>query len=426
VLLDNDPISGGGSDGDILNDDVHNNLLQRIGRGEFLSIIAAPPCSTFSISRHFAADGSTTDDGPPVVRTRDQIRGLPDVPAKHRRELRQANAIVARMVALLTTAFATGTQYMVENPADRGDPAHPRRFLDPDHGPLWLMPEIRSLQSVSAKMATFPMCAFNAPWQKYTSLLYSSGFDEWLDPLDRLPCEHTRHEKMAGGVVGPNGIPSSETSAYPTDFNHYLARAVRSLVDATDTFEVKPKSTMDVRTHAPDGGATIDPATLPQLLKQPPTAASSHHHATHEASDDEPAGDMSPDDDVTDDLPPPSPTPASPQAAPAPRQARNKRSPFVRGAGPQLTRRSVQRHGATLAPGLNNTEDWRDAPLNALRQVAGEVIFSVTGGDGFAAFRDPDSIMDSLSDLVASDSEGYAVYCVPVSRDRKTQVRGGE
>ena len=144
------------------------------------------------------------------------------MPAKHRRELRQANAIVARMVALLTTAFATGTQYVVENPADRGDPAHPRRFLDPDHGPLWSMPEIRSLQSVSAKMATFPMCAFNAPWQKYTSLLYSSGFDEWLDPLDRLPCEHTRHEKMAGGVVGPNGIPSSETSAYPTDFNHYL------------------------------------------------------------------------------------------------------------------------------------------------------------------------------------------------------------
>ena len=421
VLLDNDPISGGGSDGDILNDDVHNNLLQRIGRGEFLSIIAAPPCSTFSISRHFAADGSTTDDGPPVVRTRDQIRGLPDVPAKHRRELRQANAIVARMVALLTTAFATGTQYVVENPADRGDPAHPRRFLDPDHGPLWSMPEIRSLQSVSAKMATFPMCAFNAPWQKYTSLLYSSGFDEWLDPLDRLPCEHTRHEKMAGGVVGPNGIPSSETSAYPTDFNHYLARAVRSLVDATDAFEVKPKSTMDVRTHAPDGGATIDPATLPQLLKQPPIAANSHHHATHEANDDEPAMDASPDDDVTDDPPPPSPTPASPQASPA-RQARNKRSPFVRGAGPQLTRRSAQRHGATLAPGLNNTEDWRDSPLNALRQVAGEVIFSVTGGDGFAAFRDPDSIMDGLSDLVASDSEGYAVLAKPNEADPKTQA----
>ena len=39
------------------------------------------------------------------------------------RELRQANAIVARMTALLTAAFAAGTQYIIENPADRGDPA---------------------------------------------------------------------------------------------------------------------------------------------------------------------------------------------------------------------------------------------------------------------------------------------------------------
>ena len=101
VLLDNDPETGGGADGDILSDDVHNRLLQRVSRGEFLAIVAAPPCSTFSVTRHFAADGSK-DDGPPVVRDRKNIRGLPNVPAKHLRELRQANAVVARMTALLT------------------------------------------------------------------------------------------------------------------------------------------------------------------------------------------------------------------------------------------------------------------------------------------------------------------------------------
>ena len=88
--------TGGGADGDILNDDVHNRLLQRVSRGEFLAVIAAPPCSTFSVTRHFAADGSK-DDGPPVVRDRANIRGIPNVAAKHLRELRQANAIVARM-----------------------------------------------------------------------------------------------------------------------------------------------------------------------------------------------------------------------------------------------------------------------------------------------------------------------------------------
>ena len=91
------------------------------------------------------------------------------------------------------------------------------------------MPEIKSLKAASAKISTFPMCAFNAPWQKYTSLMYSVGFDEWLDPLDHLPCAHSSHKRLAGGKVGPDGISSSETSAYPTDFNHYLARAVMSL-----------------------------------------------------------------------------------------------------------------------------------------------------------------------------------------------------
>ena len=89
--------------------------------------MAAPPCSTFSIARHFAAEGSN-DDGPPVVRDRNNIRGLPNVPTGHRRELLRANAIVSRMAALIMTGVGVGTQYVIENPADRGDPSHPRRF----------------------------------------------------------------------------------------------------------------------------------------------------------------------------------------------------------------------------------------------------------------------------------------------------------
>ena len=50
ILLDNDPKSGGGTNGVILNDDVHINLLRRVASGEFLAVIASPPCSTFSIS----------------------------------------------------------------------------------------------------------------------------------------------------------------------------------------------------------------------------------------------------------------------------------------------------------------------------------------------------------------------------------------
>ena len=67
-LLDNDPVTGGGSDGDILNDDVHNNLLSRVSRAprrvsrHSRHLAAPPPCSTFSITRHFAATGASDGD----------------------------------------------------------------------------------------------------------------------------------------------------------------------------------------------------------------------------------------------------------------------------------------------------------------------------------------------------------------------------
>ena len=424
VLLDNDPETGGGADGDILNDDVHNRLLQRVSRGEFLAVVAAPPCSTFSVTRHFAAGGSK-DDGPPVVRDRANIRGIPNVPAKHLRELRQANAIVARMTALLTAAFAAGTQYIIENPADRGDPAHPRRFLEADHGPLWQMPEIRSLQSLSAKLATFPMCAFNAPWQKYTTVMYSSGFDEWLDPLDRLTCTHTKHSRVAGGVVGEGGISSSETSAYPTDFNHYLARAILSLARPTPTRTV---ANHDVREHAPDGGTTMDPAFVPPLLPPPPRAAAEAPATVHEQMFDG-------RENEGPDEPGPPPTPAgsrdvretvTPRTGAPTSQA--PKLPYARGAGPQMTRRARQHLGSSLAPGLGDSHGWAVAPLQMLQQAAGRIALSVTGGDGFAAFRDfddddcQDTPLQDILDECSDGHEGYIALAKPGDDDPKTQA----
>ena len=47
----------------------------------------------------------------------------------------------------------------------------PRRYLDPEHVPLWMMPEMLALIKQDARGATFPMCAFGAPWQKYTTFI---------------------------------------------------------------------------------------------------------------------------------------------------------------------------------------------------------------------------------------------------------------
>ena len=81
----------------------------------------------------------------------------------------------------------------------------------------------------AGREVTFPMCAFQSLWQKYTTLLYSPGLEEWLAPLNRLECHHPTHARAAGGKVGPDGIPSSETSAYPANFNLYMATAFARL-----------------------------------------------------------------------------------------------------------------------------------------------------------------------------------------------------
>ena len=124
-------------------------------RGEFAVILAAPPCSTFSISRFFESL-SSSDGGPPVVRTRAHIEGSRFVPTKHRAELDRANDIVARMAALLLLAHRAGTQFVIENPSDRGDLTKPKSFLHAEHGPLWLMPAILALGKIRLRPNSSP------------------------------------------------------------------------------------------------------------------------------------------------------------------------------------------------------------------------------------------------------------------------------
>ena len=74
-MIDSDPIHGGGDGHNLTRDDVYLSLQRRITGGEFLAIIAAPPCSTFSISRFFTSK-SSADGGPQPLRLRDLVMGV--------------------------------------------------------------------------------------------------------------------------------------------------------------------------------------------------------------------------------------------------------------------------------------------------------------------------------------------------------------
>ena len=74
----------------------------------------------------------------------------------------------------------------------------------------------------------FMMCAFGAEWQKATTLMYTAGFDAWLDILREYRCVHKSHPKIAGGDKTHNKWNSNETAAYPPDFNMFVAQAIGS------------------------------------------------------------------------------------------------------------------------------------------------------------------------------------------------------
>ena len=157
-LVDNGR-DGGDPNHDLLNDSFYHSLLARVQSGAFCCIFAAPPCSTFSVSRFYEPkDGKP---GPQPVRDRKHPDGLPNLSPSLKRELLEANGIVSRTCAILAAGWQSGTQFAVESPIDRGDEAYPRHFLTARHR-LFLadLAHVRSNQSHGGQTRTLRAMSF--------------------------------------------------------------------------------------------------------------------------------------------------------------------------------------------------------------------------------------------------------------------------
>ena len=257
IEVDNSTEFGGGHKHDILNDQFFNSLLHDANNKRFRAVLAAPPCSTFSVSRFYDFSDPkrpTADRGPPPVRDRQNILGLPNVPEKHLRELREANSIIARLVAIIEAAAAGGASWWIEQPADRGNPLHHITYDEKlkQHGPLWLMPSIIELQKKhSAHTVTFAQCMYSDPptWQKYTTLMFSEDLLEHLGPMAKMCCNH-RKEEHSGlkGKTKEGTWLSNKASAYPPKLATALASALPPIENKTSA----SNTTTDNSPHQPD------------------------------------------------------------------------------------------------------------------------------------------------------------------------------
>ena len=272
--LDNDASNGGNAAHDILDNAVFESTLRRAQRGEFLAVFAAPPCSTFSISRFYRSNTSS-DGGPPVIRRRSngQVTGIAECPPAHRRELKRANELVARTCSILHAAAESGSEFAMENPADHGDVKQPEYFTDPEHAPIWLMPDVVALSKfASCRYATFPMCSFGVDYEKPTTIMYTPGLAQHLQDLNLLKCEHNhQHSGKAGGVKSHGVWNSAAAAAYPAELNLWIAQAIAHL--ATAHRDVQPHPLVAKRMGGSDNIIhEADHSPLPSMARVEPSS----------------------------------------------------------------------------------------------------------------------------------------------------------
>ena len=161
----------------------------------------------------------TPGGGPPVIvrrRQQGQVTGTRDCPRKNQKELRISNEIISRTIAILRAGFDAGSECGLENPVDAGDDDQPEHFVDREHAPLWLMPEVIAFKRhAGCREVTFPKCAFGSIFRKMTTFLLTPALGHILSDLSNLRCTHTHHEQRAGVERGTRKAPRTQKQPPP-------------------------------------------------------------------------------------------------------------------------------------------------------------------------------------------------------------------
>ena len=215
----------GGSAHDVLRPQLAALLLARCRRREFDAVFMAPPCSSFTPGHR------------PQLRSRRQPEGLTNAPQAWLAYIKKHNSLVAFAARVWRVCEAAAVPCMLENPADRGDPAleccYWPRFRD--HGPMWRMEALRAaFRDTGAELVTFAQCQFGGDFQKYTTFAYSAQLAAFMTSFQGRECPasfppgHPRHaacihREQAWGRRADGTSRSESAAAYPQGLNREIA-----------------------------------------------------------------------------------------------------------------------------------------------------------------------------------------------------------
>ena len=215
----------GGSEHDVRRAGVGGRLLERVRRGDYDLVFAAPPCESFSVAHR------------PQLRSRRQKEGLRNAPPEWAAYLRKHNELAQWTAQLAQAAHQAGAVWAIENPADRGRRDSPAYWAQrADHAPLWIQECIERLERCTgAATRTFAYCAFGADHQKYTSIMHDAAWEE-LAALDARRCEHGNegHAELLRGRDQHGTSRAARAAAYPDELNEFLAAAAATALRRRD------------------------------------------------------------------------------------------------------------------------------------------------------------------------------------------------
>eukprot|EP00435_Cladocopium_sp_Y103_P009415 s1300_g2.t1 len=164
---------------DVLSPQIKAHLKLLLEAKVIFYIHFGTPCSSFSMARK-------NDGGPPPLRDRHHLWGLPGLRPKDREKVRLGTAFMFFTQEMATLCHQLNLSWSVENPAS---------------SLLWFMPPMQELaQLPGAKMVTLDMCRFGSAHKKPTSLLASLDLSALAQLCDMAERPH-QHEPLVGTIV---------------------------------------------------------------------------------------------------------------------------------------------------------------------------------------------------------------------------------
>ena len=277
----------GGGDHNVLRTKVWRWVLATIRAGKYASVYMATPCCSYCVGHR------------PQLRSRSAPEGV-NVPPEWRAYVNKHNALAAFTASVVRACEDSGTHWLLENPADRGDSLSPASWPKyRDHAPLWLMPHIaEAIHSAGASLHTFAQCYFQSPWQKYTTIAASAGLSQAAHAaFDHATCPHGNegHSAVAFGRDREGRSRAARAAAYPRAMNISIARVIESGLSAEHKAEAGSSRTTPTTATDPAhiGGRVAEGAELSPVARaaieatrlQPPRFAS--HRWSQAASSQE-------------------------------------------------------------------------------------------------------------------------------------------